>query len=72
MTRAASPGIAGGSRRRVALVWLTAILMTSTAQATFIEWNFLGGSAPIGKVFGGGNLIDIFNAAADVWEMHSV
>ncbi|MBE9148578.1 hypothetical protein IQ257_08720 [Coleofasciculus sp. LEGE 07092] len=40
---------------------------TSKVQAITIIRNFTGGSSPINAT-GGGNLVDVFNAAADLWE----
>jgi hypothetical protein len=38
-----------------------------TCYAITIKGNFLGGTPPV-KTFGGGNIQDIFRAAADTWE----
>lgn len=42
-------------------------IATTPSQAATITRNFIGGSAPTNSN-GNGNLVDIFNTAADYWE----
>ncbi|NJN31924.1 MAG: hypothetical protein HC824_17000 [Synechococcales cyanobacterium RM1_1_8] len=46
---------------------LTVFMTTSPAQALTLVRNFVGG-APPSDLSGGGNLVEVFNAAADYWE----
>ena len=46
---------------------LFAVSATSPAQALTIRRNFIGGN-PAPRAVGGGNIVDVFNAAADYWE----
>lgn len=60
-----------GQRRRLSASLLGCMLLTigavTPAQALTIRRNFIGGN-PAPKAVGGGNIVDIFNAAADYWE----
>lgn len=46
---------------------ILALTTASPAQALTIVRNFIGGN-PAPEAFGGGNIVDVFNAAADTWE----
>ncbi len=46
---------------------IIALTAASPAQALTIVRNFVGGN-PAPKIAGGGNIVDVFNAAADSWE----
>src|SRR2546425_3485544 len=57
------------SRLQLIVVATLVFLLFNSASgfALTIKGNFLGGQ-PSGPTFGGGNLVDIFEAAARVWE----
>ena len=46
---------------------LLAVTAANPAQALTIRRNFVGGN-PAPRAVGGGNIVDVFNAAADYWE----
>lgn len=60
-----------GQRRRLSASLLGFMLLAvgtaSPAQALTIRRNFVGGN-PAPRAVGGGNIVDVFNAAADYWE----
>jgi hypothetical protein len=52
----------------IIIVCLAGVLAISDVSALTIERDFIGGT-PQPNAIGGGNLVDIFNAAADRWEL---
>src|SRR5262245_48903282 len=54
-------------KRIAALVFAIAILNAPQLSAASIIGNFIGGTQ-LGPSVGGGNIVDIFNAAASTWE----
>ncbi|MEC4983844.1 MAG: hypothetical protein SAJ37_17645 [Oscillatoria sp. PMC 1068.18] len=57
------------SARKIGIIGSLAVFLTATvkAEALTLIRNYTGGTAPNNSV-GEGNIIDIFNAAADLWE----